>query len=149
MAEGAVAPKFWSVSEITNTGQISAITSTELVRNQVDDRATMSQKSSLPQVTRFVSEALMPDRPAVIVIPSTGRTHERTRPPQEHQKALANRRPSTHATELSSSEEVLPSRLSFGPRHPVTDRSLHRSHKYLPQSWSAFTFRNFQRLHAF
>jgi hypothetical protein len=51
------------VSEITNTDKISAITSTELVRNEVDDRATMSQKSSLLQVTRFVSGALPPDEP--------------------------------------------------------------------------------------
>lgn len=39
--------------------------------------------------------------PAVIVTASTGRTHDRTRPPPEHhQKALAKRRPSTHATEV-------------------------------------------------
>ena len=40
---------------------ISAINSTELAYNEVGDRSTTSQKSSLPQVTRFVSEALMPD----------------------------------------------------------------------------------------
>ena len=61
MVEEAMAAKFWPVSEITSTDQISAITSNELVRNEVDDRATISQKSSLPQVTRFVSDALMPD----------------------------------------------------------------------------------------
>ena len=54
-------PKFWPVSEITSTDQISAITSTELVHDEVGDRAAMSQKSSLPQVTRFVSMALPPD----------------------------------------------------------------------------------------
>jgi hypothetical protein len=37
--------------------------------------------------------------PAVNVTASIGRTHDRTRPTPEHQKALANRRPSTHATE--------------------------------------------------
>ena len=37
-----MAAKYWPVREITNTHQISAITSTELVRNQVDDRAKMS-----------------------------------------------------------------------------------------------------------
>ena len=61
MVREAMAAKFSPVSEITNTDQISAITSTELVRNEVDDRATMSQKSSRPHVTRFVSGALMPD----------------------------------------------------------------------------------------
>ena len=61
VAEGAAAAKYWPVREITNTHQISAITSTGLVRNEVDDRATTSQKSSLPQVTRFVSRALPPD----------------------------------------------------------------------------------------
>ena len=59
------AAKFWQVSEITNTDQISAIIPTDLVRNEVDDRATMSQKSSLPQVTRFVEQALMPDKSLV------------------------------------------------------------------------------------
>jgi len=49
------------VSEITSTDQISAMTSTELVRNEVDDRATTSQKSSRPHVTRFVSGALPSD----------------------------------------------------------------------------------------
>ena len=58
MVEEAMAAKAWPVSEITNTDQISAITSTELVHHEVDDRATMSQKSSLAQVTRFVSGAL-------------------------------------------------------------------------------------------
>jgi hypothetical protein len=53
--------KYWPVSEITSAAQISAITSIELVRNEVDDRATTSQKSSLPQVTWLVSRALMPD----------------------------------------------------------------------------------------
>ncbi len=37
--------------------------------------------------------------PAVTVTASTGRTHDRTRPLPEHQKALAKRRPSTPATE--------------------------------------------------
>ena len=46
MVEEATTAKYWPVREITNTDQFSAITSTELVRNQVDDRATMSQKSS-------------------------------------------------------------------------------------------------------
>ena len=55
MVEEATAAKYWPVSEIASTGQISAITLTELVRNEVDDRATMIQKSSLPQVTQFVS----------------------------------------------------------------------------------------------
>jgi hypothetical protein len=61
VVEGAKAAKYWEVSEITSTDQISAITSTELVHNEVDDRATMSQKSSLPNATRFVSGALPPD----------------------------------------------------------------------------------------
>jgi hypothetical protein len=55
--------KYWPVSEITNPDQSSAITSSRIVRNEVDDRATMSQKSSLLQVTRFVSGALPPDEP--------------------------------------------------------------------------------------
>ena len=46
-----MAAKFWPVSEITSTDQISAITSTELVHDEVGDRAAMSQKSSLPHVT--------------------------------------------------------------------------------------------------
>jgi hypothetical protein len=49
------------VREIINTNQISDITSTGLVRNVVGNRATTSQKSSLPQIIEFVSEALMPD----------------------------------------------------------------------------------------
>ena len=61
VVEGATAAKFWPVSEVTNTDQISAITSIEIVRNEVDDRTTMSQKSSIAQVTRFVSGALMQD----------------------------------------------------------------------------------------
>jgi hypothetical protein len=64
VVEEAMAAKFWPVSEIASTGQISAITSTELVRNEVDGRATMSQKSSLPQAARFLTETLMPDRVA-------------------------------------------------------------------------------------
>ena len=60
VVEGAKAAKYWEVSEITSTDQISAITSTELVHNEVDDRAKVSQKSSLPQVTQFVSGALPP-----------------------------------------------------------------------------------------
>ena len=64
VVEGAKAAKYWEVSEITSTDQISAITSTELVRNEVDGRATMSQKSSLPQAARFLTETLMPDRVA-------------------------------------------------------------------------------------
>ena len=64
MVEEAMAAKFWAVSEITSTDQISAITSTELVRNEVDDRVMISQKSSLPQVTWFVSKALM-NRPGI------------------------------------------------------------------------------------
>jgi hypothetical protein len=64
VVEGAKAAKYWEVSEITSTDQISAITSTELVHNEVDDRATMSQKSSLPQAARFLTETLMPDRVA-------------------------------------------------------------------------------------
>jgi hypothetical protein len=35
--------------------------STDLAHNEVDDRATMSQKSSLAQVIRFVSGALPRD----------------------------------------------------------------------------------------
>jgi hypothetical protein len=50
------------VSEIINTDKISAIISTELVRNEVDDRATMSQKSTLAQVTLIVSRPPMPDK---------------------------------------------------------------------------------------
>ena len=46
---------------MANTDRISTITSTEFAHNEVHDRATMSQKSSLPQVTRFVSRPLMPD----------------------------------------------------------------------------------------
>ncbi len=42
----------------TNTDQTSATASTDLAHNEVDDRATMSQKSSLAQVIRFVSGAL-------------------------------------------------------------------------------------------
>ena len=61
MVEEAMAAKAWPVSEITNTDQISAITSTELGHDEVGDRATMSQKSSRPQVTRFVSRPLMPN----------------------------------------------------------------------------------------
>ena len=49
-----MAAKAWPVSEITNTDQISAITSTELGHDEVGDRAAISQKSCLPQVTRFV-----------------------------------------------------------------------------------------------
>ena len=45
---------------MANTDRISTITSTELVHNEVDDRATMSQRSSLRQVIRFVSRPLMP-----------------------------------------------------------------------------------------
>ena len=48
---------------MANTDQIFTITSTELVHNEVDDRATMSQKSSLPHVTRFVSGVLPSDTP--------------------------------------------------------------------------------------
>jgi NAD-dependent SIR2 family protein deacetylase len=41
---------------------ISRINSTELAHNEVADRSTTSQKSSLPQITRSVSRALPPDR---------------------------------------------------------------------------------------
>jgi len=58
------------VSEITNTDKISAITSTELVRYEVDDRSTTSQKSSLAQVTRFVSGALPSDIRCGVIDPS-------------------------------------------------------------------------------
>ena len=47
---------------------ISAITSTELAHNEVDDRSTTSQKSSLPQAIQFVSGALPPDNGVVMGI---------------------------------------------------------------------------------
>jgi hypothetical protein len=61
VVEEARPAKCWPVREIINTNQISDITSTGLVRNVVGNRATTSQKSSLPQIIEFVSEALMPD----------------------------------------------------------------------------------------
>ena len=70
MVEEAMAAKAWPVSEITNTDQISAITSTELGHDEVGDRAAMSQNSSLPQVTRFVSGALPSDIRCGVIDPS-------------------------------------------------------------------------------
>ena len=70
VVEKKMAAKFGPVSEITSTDQISTITSTEFAHNEVGDRDAMSQKSSLAQVTRFVSGALPSDIRCRVIDPS-------------------------------------------------------------------------------